>query len=60
MLIAIVPLIVMVLGLVVWFVSSNPKVSEAGRLAFFCGLLVLTMVLAKETLRVGSGPAGVR
>lgn len=33
------PQIVMIIGLIVWFALDQPKVTEAGRLAFFAGLL---------------------
>lgn len=32
-------LLVCIIGLLVWVLSANPKVSEAGRLAYFAGLL---------------------
>lgn len=53
MLIAIVPLLVLVTGLLLWVLSSNPKVAEAGRILFFCGAFVTTQLLAGETIRLG-------
>ncbi len=53
MLIAIWPVLLAVIGLLVWFLSANSKVSEAGKIMFFCGLLVLTWVLARHTVRIG-------
>lgn len=53
MAVAVAPLAIAVLGLLMWVLASNPKVSEAGRILFFCGALVLTMSLAKETFRLG-------
>lgn len=38
-----------------WVLSANPKVSEAGRLMFFCGVFVLTWHFAGETVRIGDG-----
>jgi len=35
-----IPQIVMIAGFVIWFVTDHPKASEAGRIMFFCGLLV--------------------
>lgn len=52
MLIAIVPLIVMIIGLLLYALASNPKVAECGRLLFFCGAFVLTWRLGGETLRL--------
>lgn len=53
MLIAIIPLIVLIAGLLLWVLAANPKVSEAGRLMFFAGVFVLTWKLSGETLRIG-------
>jgi Na+/phosphate symporter len=55
MLIALYPLAIMIAGLLVWLLASNPKASEAGRILFFCGALTLTWTLAGSTLRIGSG-----
>ena len=53
MLIAWVPVVAVILGLLLWFVSANPKASEAGRIIFQCGVLVTLFVLARQTLRLG-------
>jgi len=53
MLVAIYPLAILILGLLLWVLSSNPKVSEAGRLLFFCGAFALTWKLSGESLRLG-------
>jgi hypothetical protein len=53
MLIAIFPLVILIVGLLLWVLASNPKVSEAGRLLFFCGAFVLTWKLGGETFRIG-------
>jgi len=52
MLIAIIPLIVLLLGALVYALASNPKAAEMGRIAFLCGLFVLTWVLAGKTVRL--------
>lgn len=44
--IAILPLIIAVVGLLLWALASNPKVAEVGRIMFFCGAFVVTMGLA--------------
>ena len=54
MLISLVPLLTAIIGFVLWLVSNNAKVSEAGKIMFFCGLLALMFSLAKETVRFGS------
>jgi hypothetical protein len=53
MLIAIAPLVILIAGLLMWALAANPKVSEAGRLLFFCGALVLTEKLSGSTFRIG-------
>lgn len=52
MAIAIFPIILLVIGILLYFVSANGKVQEVGRLMFFCGLLVLTFVLSREVVRL--------
>jgi Na+/phosphate symporter len=53
MLIAIIPLLILVVGLLMYALAANPKVQEAGRIMFFCGMLVITFVLARQTLSLG-------
>jgi Na+/phosphate symporter len=53
MAIAVVPLVVLVVGLLMWALASNPKIAEAGKIMFFCGVLILTMSMAKTTLSLG-------
>jgi hypothetical protein len=50
MLIALIPLLFMVLGALV-YALGNGKVAEMGRILFFCGLFFLTAVLANKTVR---------
>lgn len=52
MLIAIIPVIVCLLGLLLYALASNPKVAELGRLAFVCGLFVTVYVASRQTLRL--------
>lgn len=40
MMILILPLLVCIIGLLMYVLASNPKVQELGRIMFFCGLLV--------------------
>lgn len=62
MAIAIFPIIIAVIGILLYFISANGKVQEVGRLMFFCGLLVLTFVLSREVIRLvelqGEGVGG--
>lgn len=53
MLISIIPVLVLVVGALVYGLSANPKVQEMGRLAFASGLLVTLFVVAKTTFRIG-------
>ncbi len=54
MLIAIFPLLIAVLGLLMWaLATSNAKVAEAGKILFFCGALITTWILAQHTIRIG-------
>jgi len=46
------PLLVAVVGLVVYALSTNPKAAEVGRLAFATGLLVTLFDLARLTLNL--------
>lgn len=52
MLIAYIPLLVALLGLVVYALATNTKVAETGRLAYACGLLVTLFVAAKHVVRL--------
>lgn len=53
MVIAVIPLITAVVGLLMWVLAANPKVAEAGRLMFFAGIFVLTLAFAKQTISIG-------
>jgi hypothetical protein len=44
--IAIWPLVFCIAGALAWALSSNAKIAEMGRLAFFCGLFWLVYGLA--------------
>jgi hypothetical protein len=47
---AILPVIVCVVGALVWALSSNGKVQEMGRIAFFCGLFWLVHMFSGRQL----------
>lgn len=53
MIIAVIPLILALVGLLLYALAANPKVSEIGRISFFCGLLVLTFAFAKTVIHIG-------
>ncbi len=52
MLIAIIPLVVAIIGVLMYALCSNAKLAEIGRLLFFAGLLVCLFVAAKHTLKL--------
>lgn len=51
--VAIIPLLVAVAGLVIYAMSDNPKTAECGRLMFACGLLAVCFIAAHQTFRIG-------
>lgn len=53
MLIAVIPFIVLIVGLLLWVLAANPKVSKAGEYMFFCGLLALMFALSGHSVRLG-------
>ena len=53
MVIAIIPVLVLIIGLLMYFASANPKVQETGRIMFFCGLLVVLFLVGNTTVRFG-------
>lgn len=50
--IAIVPVVFCLIGLVVYLLTTHPKVSEVARLTFGAGLLVALFVFAQHTVRL--------
>lgn len=53
MLIAIVPLVVAIIGALVYALASNAKAVELGRALFWCGVLVTLLVEAHYTVKLG-------
>lgn len=53
MIIAIVPLVVAVIGTLAYALATNAKVQEMGRIAFFCGLLALMLLMSASHVRIG-------
>lgn len=53
MLIAIVPLVVCLVGLLIFVLAKDDKVKEIGRLLFFAGLLVSLWFLGAKTWKIG-------
>lgn len=52
MMIAIVPLLVCIVGLLAYTLSANAKVAELGRIAYACGLLVTVFVMAEHLVKL--------
>lgn len=52
MLISIVPVVAAILGLLIYALAANPKVSETGRLLMFAGMLVTLFVMAGQSVRI--------
>jgi len=51
MFIAIIPLIVAIVGLLMFALSANPKVVEIGKIMFWTGLLISLYISAGKTLK---------
>lgn len=54
LIVAIIPLVVCVVGLLMYILATNPKVVELGRLTFFAGLLVFLFAIARETVKIST------
>jgi Na+/phosphate symporter len=53
MIIAYIPLVMALIGLVVYLVAVNPKAAELGRILFAAGMLVTMLAMAQHVLRLG-------
>lgn len=49
---AYIPMLLAIIGLLVYAIATNAKLVEIGRLTFAIGLLVLTFELAKRTIHL--------
>ena len=47
-----IPALVLILGMLAYALSANPKVQELGRLAFLCGLLVTLWTVASHAIKL--------
>lgn len=45
-----IPMIVAVIGLILYLVTLTPKVNEVGRIMFFCGLLAMMLAFQRTAL----------
>lgn len=48
--IVLLPLLVAVVGVLMYALATNPKVQEMGRIAFFCGLLVFLLAGGEQVI----------
>ncbi len=55
MLIAYIPLLAAVIGLLMFVLASNAKVVEVGRALLWCGTLVTLFSVAHQTVQLGRG-----
>lgn len=53
MIIAIVPLLIAVLGLLIYVLASNAKVVEVGRALMWCGILVTLLAAMSRVIKIG-------
>jgi hypothetical protein len=51
--VTVVPLLAAIIGLLVYVLASNPKVSEVGRIVFMTAILVVWFTMAGKTVRIG-------
>lgn len=54
MLIAVIPLIFAILGILMWVLATNPILKDAGRLMFFAGFLALMFAFSRQTITIGA------
>ena len=54
MIVAWAPLLVAIIGLLLWALAANPKVAEAGKISLFAvGMLWFVYGLTGKTIRIG-------
>ncbi len=53
MIIAFIPLLFAIVGLLMYVLATNGKVSELGRLIFFAGFLITMLSMEGHTFRIG-------
>lgn len=46
------PLLVALIGVIIYVLCANPKLSEIGRILFFCGLLAFLFVYHGQPITV--------
>lgn len=54
MIIAVIPLIFAIIGLLMWVLAGNPIVKRAGEIIFFCAFLALMFAFSGKTISIGA------
>lgn len=54
MIIAIIPVLVALAGLLLYLMAAREKIVEIGRIIFFVGVLWMVYTLATKTVRIGA------
>ncbi len=52
MLISYLPLLICIIGLLIYALAANPKIAEIGRTMMWTGMLVTLMTLASKTIKL--------
>jgi Na+/phosphate symporter len=52
MTVSIIAVVMAVLGALIFALATNPKLSEIGRIMFFCGLLVACLLLGGRSVHI--------
>jgi hypothetical protein len=62
MIIAVIPLIFAIIGLLMWVLAGNPLIKRVGEIMFFCAFLALMFAFSGKTVSIGAldTPAMVR
>jgi len=59
MVIAVIPLIFAIIGILIWVLATNPIVKEAGRLVFFASFLALMIAFSSKTISIAAADQAV-
>lgn len=52
MTVSIIAVVMAVLGALIYALATNPKLSELGRIMFFCGLLVVCLIMGGRSVHI--------
>lgn len=53
MVIAYIPFVFALIGLLLYLLAARPETKDIGRILFFCGTLATLLSLASKTFRIG-------